>query len=153
MILEEQPCTIFIKYPSITVYTEQFYQSDLPISTFLRVSFTDQIFTSTALFMVINLFLLDNHQFSNRKYWWNSQPWKVLIGTYIWSVDLFGKDRGKDLNTQYMTNLTIVCSVKMEYGWNFSLSGLNMMVNCGLEKICLKFLHVPAIFHFNEFTT
>ena len=32
------------------------------------------------------------------------------------------------INTQYMTNLTIVYPVKMEYGWNFSISGLKMMV-------------------------
>ena len=41
----------------------------------------------------------------------------------------------------YMTNPTIVCPVKMEYGWNFSISGLNMMMKSGLEKIFLKFLH------------
>ena len=43
-------------------------------------------------------------------------------------------------NTQYMTNLTIVSPVKLEYGWNFSISGLKMMVKSGLEKIFLKFL-------------
>ena len=38
--------------------------------------------------------------------------------------------------TQYMTNLTIVCPVKVEYGLNFSISGLKMMVvKSGLEKI------------------
>ena len=31
------------------------------------------------------------------------------------------------LNTQYMTNSTLVSPVKMEYGWNFSLFGLKMM--------------------------
>ena len=40
-----------------------------------------------------------------------------------------------------MTNPTIVSPVKMEYGWNFSISGLKMMVKSGLEKIFLKFLH------------
>ena len=46
----------------------------------------------------------------------------------------------------YMTNVTIVSLVKMEYGWNFSISGLKMLVESGLEKIFLKFLHVLAIF-------
>ena len=46
-----------------------------------------------------------------------------------------------DINTQNMTNPTIVSPVKMEYGWNFSISGLKMMVKSGLEKIFLKFLH------------
>ena len=47
----------------------------------------------------------------------------------------------------FMTNLTIVYPVKMEYGWNFSISGLKMMVKSGLEKIVLKFLHAQAIFY------
>ena len=33
-----------------------------------------------------------------------------------------------------MTNPTIVSSVKMEDGWNFSISGLKMMVESSLEK-------------------
>ena len=37
------------------------------------------------------------------------------------------------LNTQYMTNPTIVSSVKMELGWNFSISSLEMMVKSGLD--------------------
>ena len=41
----------------------------------------------------------------------------------------------------YMTNPTIVSPVKMEHGWNFSISGLKMVVKSGLEKIFLKFLH------------
>ena len=45
------------------------------------------------------------------------------------------------INTLNMTNPTIVSPVKMEYGWNFSVSGLKMMVKNGLEKIFLKFLH------------
>ena len=45
------------------------------------------------------------------------------------------------LNTQYMTNSTLVSPVKMEYGWNFSISGLKMMMKSGLGKIFLKFLH------------
>ena len=51
------------------------------------------------------------------------------------------------LNTQNMTNATIVSPVKMEYGWNFSISGLKMMVKSGLEKIFLKFLHALTIFY------
>ena len=38
------------------------------------------------------------------------------------------------INTQYMTNLTIVYPVKMEYGWNSSISVLKMMWKSGLEK-------------------
>ena len=45
------------------------------------------------------------------------------------------------LNTWYMTNSTLVSPVKMEYGWNFSISGLKMMMKSGLGKIFLKFLH------------
>ena len=52
------------------------------------------------------------------------------------------------INTQYMTIPTIVSPVKMEYGWNFSISGLKMMVKSGLEKIFLKFIHAPAIFYY-----
>ena len=53
----------------------------------------------------------------------------------------------KLFNTQTMTNPTIVSPVKMEYGWNFSISGLKMMVKSGLEKIFLKFLHALTIFY------
>ena len=45
------------------------------------------------------------------------------------------------INTQYMTNPNIVYPVKMEYGWNFSISGLKMMLKSGLEKFNLKSLH------------
>ena len=45
-----------------------------------------------------------------------------------------------------MTNPTIVSPVKMEYGWNFSISGLKMMVKSSLEKIFLKLLYAEAIF-------
>ena len=51
------------------------------------------------------------------------------------------------INTKNMTNPTIVSPVKMEYGGNFSISGLNMMVKSGLEEIFLKFLHAFAIFY------
>ena len=47
----------------------------------------------------------------------------------------------KCFNRQYMTNSTLVSPVKMEYGWNFSISGLKMMMKSGLGKIFLKFLH------------
>ena len=40
-----------------------------------------------------------------------------------------------------MTNSTVVSPVKMEYGWNFSISGLEMMMKSGLGKKFLKFLH------------
>ena len=44
-----------------------------------------------------------------------------------------------------MTNLTILCLVKMECGWNFSTSVLKMMVKSGLGKIFLKFLHAHTM--------
>ena len=59
-----------------------------------------------------------------------------------------GQNYSRFFNTQYMTNTTIVSPVKMEYGWNFSISGLKMMVKSGLEKIFFKFLH--ALAHFDQ---
>ena len=50
-----------------------------------------------------------------------------------------------NLNKQIMTNPTVVSPVKMVYGWNFSISGLKMMVKSGLEKIFLKFLQAITI--------
>ena len=47
----------------------------------------------------------------------------------------------------FMTNLTIVYLVQMEYGWNFSISGLKIEIKRGLEKIFMKFLKVQAIFY------
>ena len=41
----------------------------------------------------------------------------------------------------YMTNSTWVSPVKMEYAWNFSISGLKMMMKSGLGICFLKFLH------------
>ena len=35
----------------------------------------------------------------------------------------------------------------MEFGGNFSISGLKMMVESGIEKIVLKFFHAQAIFY------
>ena len=49
------------------------------------------------------------------------------------------------LNTLYMTNSTLVSPVKMEYGWNFSISGPKMMMKSGLGKIFLKFLHALTV--------
>ena len=43
--------------------------------------------------------------------------------------------------------LSFVSSVKMEYGWNLSISGQKMTVKSGLEKIFLKFLHALTIFY------
>ena len=63
---------------------------------------------------------------------------QLVINCYRWKI----------LNTQYMTIPTIVSLVKMEYGWNFSISGLKKMVISGLEKIFLKFLHVILITEF-----
>ena len=62
------------------------------------------------------------------------------------SILEFVKEFYSIVNTQFMTNLTIVYMVKMEYGWNFSISGLKMMVKSGPEEIFLKFLHAKAIF-------
>ena len=45
------------------------------------------------------------------------------------------------LNTQYMTNSTLVCPVKIEYVTKNDILGLKMMMKSGLEKIILKFLH------------
>ena len=50
------------------------------------------------------------------------------------------------INTPNMTNSTLVSQVKMEYGWNFSIFGLKMMMKSGLGKIFLKFLHALTIF-------
>ena len=51
------------------------------------------------------------------------------------------------LNTQYMTNPTIIYPVKMEYGWNFSISGLKKMAKSDREATFLKFLHELAMFY------
>ena len=45
------------------------------------------------------------------------------------------------INTQNMTNPTIVSPVKMESVSKNIISGLEMMVKSGLEKIFIKFLH------------
>ena len=49
-----------------------------------------------------------------------------------------------NLNTQHTYDMSDHCfpQVKMKYGWNFSVSGLKIMVKSGLEEIFLKFLHV-----------
>ena len=59
----------------------------------------------------------------------------VRTGPYtFWMINrVSGSRLFLPLNTQYMTNPTIVYPVKMEYGWNFSISGIKMMVKSGLE--------------------
>ena len=47
----------------------------------------------------------------------------------------------------YDKSSSIVYQVKTKYGWSFSISGLKMMVESGLEKIFLNFLHAQAIFY------
>ena len=49
------------------------------------------------------------------------------------------------LNTQYMTNSTLVCPVKIEYVTKNNIFGLKMMVKSGLGKIFLKFLHAHTM--------
>ena len=46
----------------------------------------------------------------------------------------------------YVTDSTLVCPVKMEYGPENNIFVLKMMVKSGLEKIILKFLHAQAVF-------
>jgi len=50
------------------------------------------------------------------------------------------------INTQYMTNSTLVSPVKMEYVTKNNVFGPKMMMKSGLEKFILKFLHAQAIF-------
>ena len=52
-----------------------------------------------------------------------------------------------NFNTQYMTNSTLACPVKIEYVTKNYIFGLKMMMKSGLEKIILKFLHAQAIFY------
>ena len=59
-----------------------------------------------------------------------------------WLNELF-----QSLNTQYMTNSTLVSPVKMEYVTKNNIFGLKMMMKSGLEKIILKFLHAQTIFY------
>ena len=49
-------------------------------------------------------------------------------------------------NTEYATDSTLVCPVKMEYGPENNVFVLKMMMKSGLEKIILKFLHAQAVF-------
>ena len=51
------------------------------------------------------------------------------------------------LNTQYMTNSTLVFPVKMEYVTKINIFGLKMMMKSGLEKIILKFFHALTDYH------
>ena len=79
-----------------------------------------------------------------RKQLWGRGLYKCLFSVL--------KRTKNKLKTQNMTNPTIIFLVKMEYGWNFSISGLKMMVKSGLEKIYLKFLHAQRLFQTNSFT-
>ena len=51
------------------------------------------------------------------------------------------------LNTQYMTNSTLVCPVKIEYVTKNNILGLKKIMKSGLEKNIFKFHHVQAIFY------
>ena len=53
--------------------------------------------------------------------WW-------FVCTYVCVLGDTGFFRLQGINTQYMTNSTLVSPVKMEYGWNFSIFGLKMMI-------------------------
>ena len=53
----------------------------------------------------------------------------------------------KVFNTQYMTNSTLVCPVKIEYVTKNNIFGLKMMMKSGLDEIILKFLHAQATFY------
>ena len=64
------------------------------------------------------------------KLWWGSTAKIIRDWSIIFSI-----------NTLYMTNSTLVSPVKMEYEWNFSISGLKMMMKSGLGKTFLKNLH------------
>ena len=79
---------------------------------------------------------------------WSSHLLKAtkMKSKTFWSRIEINFYNNETINTQNMTNPTIVSLVKMEYGWNFSISGLKMMVKSGLEKIFLKFLHALTIF-------
>ena len=51
------------------------------------------------------------------------------------------------INTQYMTNSSLICRVKIEYVTKNNIFGLKMMMKGGLEKNILKFIHAQAIFY------
>ena len=64
-----------------------------------------------------------------------------IIALYT-MLDVCRIESSHSFNTQNMTNPTIMSPVKMEYGWNFSISGLKMWnVKSGQEKVFLKFLY------------
>ena len=52
-----------------------------------------------------------------------------------------------------MRNSTFPYPLKMEYGWNFTILGLKIMVKCDLKKIFLKFLHAGTNFWTYSFTS
>ena len=64
---------------------------------------------------------------------WNPDHWRSHLCLMTWPDSW--------INTPYMKNSTLVSRAKMEYGWNFSISGLKMMMKSGLGKIFLKFFH------------
>ena len=56
----------------------------------------------------------------------------------------------KTINTKYMTIPTIVSPVKMEYGWNFSISRLKMTLKSGFDFFLNSSMSSPC--HFNYCT-
>ena len=62
-------------------------------------------------------------------------------------IQLYATEIHYDFNTQYMTNSTLACPVKIEYVTKNNIFGLKMMIKSGLEKNILKFLHAQAIFY------
>ena len=50
------------------------------------------------------------------------------------------------LNTQYATDSTLLCPVKMEYGPENNIFVQKMLMKSGLEKITLKVLHAQSLF-------
>ena len=67
----------------------------------------------------------------------------MYFAHFTWYVHIYTKY----LNTQYMTNSTLVCPVKIEYVTKNNIFGLKMMMKSGLEKNVLKFVLAQAIFY------
>ena len=84
---------------------------------------------------------------NNGKEWWKYLSCFVSKKTYWPPIVLVSKLL--DFNTQYMTNTTIVSPVKMEYGWNFSISSLKMMVKWSRKII----FEIPPCAHHVIFIT
>ena len=66
-----------------------------------------------------NLWWLGSYNYSNAKFAYQGTVHK-------WRYQFFPPPFCNLLNTQYMTNPTIVYWVKMEYGWNCSISGVSV---------------------------